>query len=132
MAMTILLDTHVWIWMVSSPERLSAHVRRHISREGNERLLSAASAWEMSIKFSKGKLTLPDAPASFIPRLLALTKTTPLPILHSHATRVADLPHHHRDPFDRILIAQAMVENIPIITADARFAKYNIKVIKAN
>ena len=129
---TILLDTHVWLWMVNSPERLSAHAKRHILRECNERLLSAASAWEISIKFSRGKLPLPEPPGTFIPRLLNLTKTSSLAIQPNHAMQVANLPYHHRDPFDRMLIAQALVENIPIVTSDVWFSKYGVKVVKAN
>ncbi len=119
--------------MVSFPDRISNHAKRHILKESNERLLSAASAWELSIKYGLGKLTLPEPPSLFIPRLLTLTKTYPLAVQHSHAVRVADLPRHHKDPFDRMLIAQALVEDIPIVTSDwAVFAKYGVKIVKAS
>jgi PIN domain nuclease of toxin-antitoxin system len=129
---TILLDTHVWLWMVNDPDRLSIHARRHILKEGNRRLLSVASSWEIAIKYSQGKLPIPEHPSSFIPRLLSLTKTTPLPITHVHAAQVASLPFHHRDPFDRMLIAQALVEDAAIVTSDIGFARYGVKIIKAN
>lgn len=130
--MKILLDTQAWIWMVLSPERLSAHAKRHIMKEGNERFLSAASTWEISIKYGLGKLPLHEPPALFIPRLLTTTRTLPLAIQHSHAIRTADLPPHHKDPFDRLLIAQALVEDIPIMTSDFEmFSKYGVKIVKA-
>ena len=129
--MTILLDTHAWIWMTMAPERLSRHARRQVSNEGNELLLSAASAWEISVKWMLGKLTLPSAPAEFVPEYLAVTKTWPLAVEHSHALRVAQLPRHHNDPFDRLLIAQAQVERIPILSGDPEFGAYDIEVIPA-
>lgn len=129
--MKILLDTHVWIWMIMAPEKLAKHARRHVSREANELLLSAASAWEISIKWGLGKLTLPRIPSEFVPEHLAATKTFPLAIQHSHALRVAQLPRHHSDPFDRMLIAQAQIERVAIMTGDPAFKAYDIEVIPA-
>lgn len=129
--MKILLDTHVWLWMISEPENLSRHARRHINRDAEELMLSAASAWEISIKWSLGKLKLPSSPAEFVPGHLAATKTFPLAIEHSHALRVATLPHHHSDPFDRLIIAQAQVEKLPILTADPHFKPYDVELIPA-
>jgi PIN domain nuclease of toxin-antitoxin system len=129
--MRVLLDTHVWIWMIMAPERLSKHARRHVNRDAEELLLSAASAWEISIKWALGKLTLPAAPAEFVPEHLAATKTYPLAIQHSHALRVAQLPQHHSDPFDRILVAQAQMERIPIMTGDPTFRRYDVEIITA-
>jgi PIN domain nuclease of toxin-antitoxin system len=128
---TILLDTHVWIWMTMAPERLSKHARRHIQKEKNELLLSAASAWEISIKWTLGKLTLPGTPAEFVSQHLAITKTYPLAIQHSHALRVAQLPRHHDDPFDRLLIAQAETEGVPILSGDPQFRGYAVDIIPA-
>jgi PIN domain nuclease of toxin-antitoxin system len=127
----ILLDTHVWLWMIAEPEKLSRHARRHINRDAEELILSAASSWEISIKWALGKLPLPNAPAEFFTEHLAATKTYPLAIEHSHALRVATLPRHHGDPFDRLLIAQAQVERIPILTADPHFKPYDVELIPA-
>lgn len=87
--------------------------------------------WEIAIKYGLGKLELPDAPARTVPELMTRTATTPLPIHHSHALHVAELPPHHRDPFDRLLIAQAQLEALPIMTADPQFEPYEIEILKA-
>src|SRR5439155_11897462 len=128
---TILLDTHIWIWMTMNPERLSKRARRLIEDEQNDLLLSAASAWEISIKWVLGKLTLPSTPAHFVPEQLAITKTYPLAIQHSHVLRVAELPRNHNDSFDRVLIAQAQIERIPILTNDPQFKAYDVEIMTA-
>jgi PIN domain nuclease of toxin-antitoxin system len=127
----ILLDTHVWLWMVTEPEKLSKHALRHINRDTEELLLSAASSWEIAIKWTLGKLTLPSSPSEFVAEHLAATKTYPLAIQHNHTLRVAVLPRHHSDPFDRLLIAQAQIERIPILTSDPHFKSYDVDVIPA-
>ena len=114
-----------------APERFSAASRALVVAPETDLFLSAASAWEISIKFALGKLDLPAAPSRFIPSLMAQTGVTPLPILHSHALHVAELPPHHRDPFDRMLIAQAQLERLPILTADPRFGAYEVEVLRA-
>ncbi len=126
--MTFLLDTHVWLWMVVAPERLSAAARRLVTSEDNELLLSAASAWEIAIKHALGKLQLPGEPADLVPEWMERTGVTPLPVLHRHALHVASLPAHHRDPFDRMLVAQAQVEELTLLTADRQFERYSVKV----
>jgi len=127
----VLLDTHVWLWMVAAPERLSEPARVLVVATDNELLLSAASAWEIAIKYALGKLRLPDAPSEFVPSLMARTGITPLPVHHRHALRVATLPPQHRDPFDRLLVAQAQIEGVPILTADKNFAQYDVEVLRA-
>jgi PIN domain nuclease of toxin-antitoxin system len=127
----ILIDTHCWLWMVSDPERLSKEIRRRILDMGNERVLSAASAWEIAIKYSIGKLELPEPPLEFVPGRMALTLTTSLAIQVNHGLHASRLPMHHRDPFDRLLIAQAQLEKLPILTADRTFTKYEIDVMLA-
>ena len=117
--------------MTAEPERFSPQARRRIVSPQNELFLSAASAWEIAIKYSIGKLRLPEPPSEFVPSRLALTRTMPLAIQHSHALRVATLPRHHSDPFDRILIAQAQVEQIPILSADPQFDAYEVRLISA-
>src|SRR2546421_6528312 len=110
--------------MVSAPDRLSKRARRRILDIENERVLSAVSAWEIAIKYSLGKLQLPEPPEQFVPSRMALTLTSPLAVQLSHALQASRLPYHHRDPFDRLLIAQAQVEELPILTADADFKQY--------
>jgi PIN domain nuclease of toxin-antitoxin system len=117
--------------MVSEPERLSARVRRRIVDAGNERVLSAASAWEIAIKYSLGKLELPEPPSEFVPTRMAITLTSPLAVQFSHALQASKLPMHHRDPFDRLLIAQAQIEKLPIVTSDAQFSSYEVEIIQA-
>ena len=93
--------------------------------------LSAASAWELAIKHGLGKLSLPDAPEAYVMDRVTRTKTTPLPITLSHALRVADLPAHHRDPFDRLLVAHAQIEKLAILTADRQLAAYDVEIVEA-
>jgi PIN domain nuclease of toxin-antitoxin system len=117
--------------MHAAPERLSARARKLLTDPGNELLLSAASAWELAIKWTLGKLRLPEPVAQYVTSRMAAGGVTPLPIAHAHALRVADLPQHHRDPFDRLLIAQALVDHLPILTADPQFRAYPVKVLRA-
>jgi PIN domain nuclease of toxin-antitoxin system len=127
----LLVDTHCWLWLAISPERISKHAMRHLKNEDNELFLSAVSAWEIAIKYSIGKLRLPVSPRELLPRLLTETQTYPLAVQHEHALRTAELPNHHTDPFDRLLIAQSQVERIPIVTHDRSFKLYDVKVIAA-
>ncbi|MBI3492044.1 MAG: type II toxin-antitoxin system VapC family toxin [Acidobacteria bacterium] len=129
--MRILLDTQCWLWMTLSPDRLSPKARSLVERGGDELYLSAASAWEIAIKYSVGKLRLPEPPGRYVPSRLEALRVVPLPIEHSHALHVATLPRHHRDPFDRVLIAQAQMENLQILTADPLFAAYDVTTIDA-
>jgi PIN domain nuclease of toxin-antitoxin system len=126
--MRLLLDTQVWLWMVVAPDRLSPAARRFVSSEENELVLSAASSWEIAIKHAIGKLKLPGEPADLVPEWMARTGVTPLPVLHRHALHVASLPPHHRDPFDRLLVAQAQLEHLAVLTADRHFASYDVSV----
>lgn len=129
--MRVLLDTQVWLWMLAAPDRLSAASRALLVVAENELLFSAASAWEIAIKHGLGKLQLPESPAKYIPRMMVHTSVTPLPIHHRHALHVAELPAYHRDPFDRLLVAQAQVEGVPIISADPHFRQYDVEVLPA-
>lgn len=128
--MRILLDTQVWLWMLMDPDRLSRETRLTVLDPANELLLSAASTWEIAIKHGLGKLHLPGAAAVVIPEMMIATRVTPLPVLHSHTIQVADLPDHHRDPFDRLLVAQAQLEGVPIMTSDAKLAEYDVEIVK--
>ena len=125
----ILLDTHVWLWTLASPGRIVDRARGAISDRENTLLLSAASSWEIAIKYRLGKLPLPEPPGEFIPPRLARDGIVPLPIEHAHAARVADLPDLHRDPFDRLLVAQAQIEQLTIFTADDKLARYEVECV---
>ena len=117
--------------MAGSPDRFSPRARSIVETLDHELFLSAASAWEIAIKHALGKLRLPEPPARYVPSRVERLRTTPLPIEQEHALRVALLPPHHRDPFDRILVAQAQSENLAILTADPVMAKYDVDVITA-
>lgn len=129
--MRLLLDTQVWLWMVAAPDRLAPSARAIVTAAENELLFSAASAWEIAIKHALGKLTTPEPPDVFVPRLMAQLGITPLPVLHRHALHVATLPPRHRDPFDRLLVAQAQLEELPILTADRGFGLYDVDLLPA-
>lgn len=127
--MRILLDTQVWLWMLMAPDRFSDDARARLERSETELLLSAASTWEISIKVGLGKLELPDAPERAIPAMMDRTRVEALPISVSHTLRVASLPMHHRDPFDRLLVAQAQLEDVPVMTADPVLARYDVECL---
>jgi PIN domain nuclease of toxin-antitoxin system len=97
----------------------------------NTLLLSAASSWEIAIKYALKKLELPEPPARYVPSALRRGGVTPLPVEHAHALQVSELPPHHRDPFDRLLIAQAQLEGATLVTADPRFLLYDVDVLWA-
>jgi PIN domain nuclease of toxin-antitoxin system len=127
--MRYLLDTGVWLWSQARPERLGRKAIKLLSAvpEGDELFLSAASCWEISIKFHLGKLPLPEPPALYVPS--RLNGLTPLPITHAHALAAGELPLYHADPFDRLLIAQARLEGMALLTADRNFMKYDVAVV---
>lgn len=127
--MRALLDTHVFIWWIMDAPQLPRRVRELIAEEDNELFLSAASCWEIAIKAGLGKITLPAHPDAFIVDQMALNAVQALPVEASHALHVFHLPSLHRDPFDRILIAQALMEGMPIITSDALIRKYKVRTI---
>ena len=127
--MRYLLDTGVWIWSVSRVERLNAHSREILSSSKEEIYLSAATSWEVSIKMRLGKLHLPAPPAECIPTFTARQGLRLLPVHHHHAFGVHDLPPHHRDPFDRLIISQSLAEDMTILTADRVFRKYPVKIV---
>lgn len=127
--MRALLDTHTFLWWVADDSRLSDSARDIIAEPNNTLVLSAASAWEIVIKVRTGKLILPEEPEYYIPSRLASNQFESLPIHLSHALQVSQLPDYHRDPFDRIIIAQSQVEQIPILTLDNLIAQYPISTI---
>lgn len=129
--MRILLDTHVWLWMQAEPARLSVSARETVESLQNELLFSAASSWEIAIKHALGRLHLPAPPTEYVPTRIESSGVIPLSIEHSHALRVSELPPHHRDPFDRLLIAQAQLEGVPILTVDDQLAAYDVEIAYA-
>ena len=127
--MKALLDTHTFLWWITDDQRLSYRVREIISDSTNEVLFSVASSWEIAIKARLGRLQLPDDPEIFIPEQLELNAIEVLPVQIEHALHVYQLPSHHLDPFDHLLIAQAQLEKLPILTADPLISRYPVEVI---
>jgi PIN domain nuclease of toxin-antitoxin system len=127
--MKALLDTHVLLWWLTDAPQLPPHVRELLSDGDNELYFSAASCWEIAIKAGLGKIKLPAKPEIFIANQLAANAIQSLPIAASHALHVFNLPNLHRDPFDRILVAQSQLEGLPIITSDTIIARYKVKTI---
>jgi PIN domain nuclease of toxin-antitoxin system len=127
--MILLLDTHTFIWWDSEPERLSETGFALCKDRNNTLLLSMASAWEIQIKYQLGKLTLRMPLADIVANQQESNGLKLLSISFSHILALQDLPMVHRDPFDRLLAAQAKVENIALLTVDAVFAQYPIKVM---
>lgn len=127
--MNLLLDTHTFLWFVNDDPRLSDRFKDLIENENNVSYLSIASLWEMSIKYNLGKLTLAPSYEEFVEKEIITSRINLLNIELEHLKINATLPFHHRDPFDRIIIAQSMAENIPVITVDSVFNKYSIILI---
>jgi len=117
--------------MQAKSTRLSPSTRALLQDPENQLFLSAASAWEIAIKFALGKLPLPMTPAEYIPARMKTSGTVPLPIQHGHALLAGSLPLHHADPFDRLLIAQAGSEDLRLLTADPQFESYDVDLLWA-
>jgi PIN domain nuclease of toxin-antitoxin system len=122
----VLLDTHAFLWFIMGDARLTAAARGLIEDANNERLVSAGSLWEITIKVSIGKLTLTEPFEVIIPRELSQNGFQILPITVPHLTVLCGLPFHHRDPFDRLLVAQAMAEKMPLVSVDSVVDAYPI------
>ena len=127
--MRVLLDTHAFLWWVWDAPELSAKARKCIANPDNECLLSLASVWEIAIKSSLGKLKIDRSLDQFIPEQLSANGFKPLEIGFRHIVQVNTMPFHHKDPFDRLLAAQAQEEKLLIISADPIFTQYGIKRI---
>jgi PIN domain nuclease of toxin-antitoxin system len=123
----LLIDTRAFLWWVGDSRELSRRARAAIGNGRNECLVSIASGWEIAIKVSLGELRIEGSLDRFLPEQIAANGFRPLPIDLKHAARVAALPFHHRDPFDRLLAAQALEEDLALVTADPVFAKYGIR-----
>ena len=127
--MKVLLDTHVFLWWNIDDPRLSKKARAVMSNPGNTLILSVASAWEIAIKVQAGKLRLPSDAAAYVEDRAAHNYMEILPIQLKHAVELHSLPLHHRDPFDRILIVQSLIEGLPIMTADQHFRSYAVDIV---
>jgi PIN domain nuclease of toxin-antitoxin system len=124
---TLLLDTSVFLWWVTDDGRLSRRARKAIA--AHPCLLSVASCWEMSIKVGLGKLDVPRPVGRFLQEQLEVNGFTLLPISLEHTAAVADLPFHHRDPFDRLIAAQARIGELTVVSPDPMFRRYGVKRI---
>ncbi len=124
--MTLLLDTHAFLWFCQDDPRLSTTAKALIEDANNRKLLSVASCWEIAIKAGLRKLTLGEPSAAYIPAALSRTGIELLPISLAHATAVEALPPHHRDPFDRLLVAQSTIDAIPIVSVDLSLDPYGV------
>ena len=127
--MRLLVDTHVFLWWITDAPKMSELAREAIKNPENEILLSPVCGWEIAIKAALGRLDLPAPPTEFIPDQLQKNGFGVLPISMHHALEVSLVPPHHQDPFDRLLIAQARSEGIPLISGDAAFRAYDVDVL---
>ena len=124
--MRLLLDTHTLYWSADDPSKLSPAASMAIQEAANDRFLSVATIWELAIKFGQGKIRLSLPFRQWMERAILDVKLVILPITIEYAERQATLPPHHKDPFDRLLVAQARVEGIPIVSGDTAFDAYGV------
>lgn len=125
--MKFLTDTNAFLWFITDSPRLPVKAKALLESRDNERLLSIASVWEIAIKTSLGKLTFRKPLEEFIPEQIAINGFTMLDIAVAHALQVARLPFHHRDPFDRMLVAQCLAEGLPLVSCDAALDAYGVQ-----
>jgi PIN domain nuclease of toxin-antitoxin system len=119
----------VFLWGLSEEHKLNSRAQEILTSSSSELYFSAAGSWEIAIKFALGSLPLPKAPSEYIPYALRVWAVRGLDITHEHALRAGELPVHHRDPFDRLLVAQAMTEQMTLLTADRALQKYRVDLI---
>ncbi len=127
--MKYLLDTSVWLWSLTGSDRINSKGLQVLAGGTDDLYLSAASSWEIAIKSAIGRLHMPEPAATYVPKRMAVQGIRPLPISLAHALAVAELPRHHNDPFDRLLIAQAQAEEMVILTADRAFQRYRVNLL---
>lgn len=130
--MRLLLDTHAFLWAAGEPSKLSRKARSAIEDATNDVFVSAAVAWEIAVKHALGKLSLPLNPETYVPARLVLLGFTALSISIDHALAAGRLPQHHRDPFDRIMIAQAQIEGLTLVTHDPVVSRYRVKTLASS
>lgn len=129
--MNLLLDTQALIWWAAGNRRLGKRARAAIARDAASVRVSAASVWEIAVKSQRGRLTMRDPVASWMPSAIDDGGFLALTVTLDHAMAVATLPPHHGDPFDRLLIAQAQIEHLTVVTSDTAFDAYDVKVLDA-
>ena len=129
--MRILLDTHVWLWMWGEPQRIRNKTRSVLEDPATELHVSAVSAWEIAIKEAAGRLRLPTPATDWLADPRHMRDVTELPIAFAHAILAGTLPEHHRDPFDRMLVAQARIEGLVLASADPRIRAYEVETLTA-
>lgn len=127
--MRLLLDTHTFIWSFSNTKKLSPTAARKLQNSVNEIFVSVAGIWEMQIKIKLGKMVFNDSLENIIIEQQQINRIQILPVQLSHALYLENLPPHHKDPFDRLLISQAIVENMILVSADANFAQYQVNLL---
>jgi len=127
--MRVLLDTHTVLWWEDGSDQLSTLARDLMSDPQTSNVLSVVTVWEVAIKYHLGRLRIPGTPEAFFAELIAELDLTILPIEKAYAFTAAALPLHHRDPFDRMLIAQAITEQVPILSSDTHLARYPVQVL---
>jgi PIN domain nuclease of toxin-antitoxin system len=127
--MRVLLDTHAFLWLITDDDRLSGNARQTFLNTENSLFFSAASLWEICLKKSLGKISLKDGWLQAIQEEMEINTIQWLPIEMTHCAEVTELPFHHRDPFDRMLIAQAIAEEMKLLSRDSRLANYAIELI---
>ena len=125
----LLIDTHCWLWLQSDTSRFHANMLDALASPATQKYLSAASAWEIAIKHALGKLPLPLPPATYVPSRMRASGVEALAVTLDHALAVSDLPPHHRDPFDRVLVAQAQADGLTIVTVDEALSSYVVPLI---
>ncbi len=127
--MRVLVDTHAFLWAAADSRRLSPRAREILEDPASQLVFSAASAYEIAVKAAKGHLVLPDDAARYLATRLPTLGLAPLPITVAHAAAAAALPPIHADPWDRLLVAQAHIEGIPILSADVQIRRYDVETI---
>lgn len=125
--MRLLLDTHTWLWFVLGDASLSSTARGLIEDPNHEKLISPVSYWELAIQVSLGKYSLPTVYDTFVTAAIAGQGFVILPVLPAHTAAVCSLPFHHRDPFDRLLVAQSLSEGVPLVSCDLHLDRYSVQ-----
>lgn len=126
--MKYLLDTGIFLWSLGGVGRLNPEAQELLAENKEEVYLSAASSWEIGIKVSLGKLQLPEPPQRYVPQRMTMQGIRALFITHAHTLAVSELPNHHKDPFDRLLIAQARSEDMVLMTSDSAMSRYPVEI----
>ena len=126
--MRLLLDAHTFLWWITDDPQLSSKARELIGDGHNILYWSAASSWEVAIKYALGRMPLPESPEQFLPAELEKNRIESLPIIDAHAFQAGQLPHHHRDPFDRMLVAQAQVESLALLSNNQQLSHYDVEI----